>query len=117
MWPPPAAIIAERGTGRAQAEAFRAPGEGVAVKANPTEQFSSEPQVTPSTGVQAKYATVYTFVIWDHDRGATAIYPRMATRETIAKMRGKVNEDTAWVVEASALDIEGFYSGSPQPQR
>ena len=31
----------------------------------------------------------YTFVIWDHDKGATAIYPRMATREAIAKMRGK----------------------------
>jgi hypothetical protein len=57
------------------------------------------------------YATVYTFVIWDHDKNATAIYPRMATRETIARMRGKVNEDTAWVVDASALDIEGFYGG------
>ena len=87
------------------------------MKANPTEQASSESLPAPSTGAQTKYATVYTFVIWDHDRRATAIYPRMATRETIAKMRGKVNEDTAWVVEASALDVEGFYSGSPQPQR
>jgi len=26
-----------------------------------------------------------------------------------------VNEETAWVVEASALDVEGFYSGSRQP--
>jgi hypothetical protein len=58
---------------------------------------------------QANYATVYTFVIYDHDKGATATYPRMATRETIAKMRGKVNEDSAWVVEKSALDVEGFY--------
>jgi hypothetical protein len=55
---------------------------------------------------------VYTFVIWDHDKAATAIYPRMATREAIARMRGKVNEDTAWVVDASALDTEGFYCGS-----
>jgi hypothetical protein len=39
----------------------------------------------------------------------------MATREAIAKMRGKVNEDTAWVVDASAVDIEGFYSGSGRP--
>lgn len=64
-----------------------------------------------TTEAPSTYATVYTFVIWDHDKGATAIYPRMATREAIAKMRGKVNEDTAWVVDASALDIEGFYSG------
>jgi hypothetical protein len=32
----------------------------------------------------------------------------MATREAIAKMRGKVNEGTAWVVDASALDTDGF---------
>jgi hypothetical protein len=30
-------------------------------------------------------------------------------------MRGKVNEDTAWVIDASELDMEGFYSGgSPE---
>jgi hypothetical protein len=67
-----------------------------------------------ATNTETQYATVYTFVVWDHDRGATAIYPRMATREAIAKMRGKVNEDTAWVVETSALDIEGFYTGASQ---
>jgi hypothetical protein len=64
-----------------------------------------------TTAPSVAYVTVYTFVIWDHDKGATAIYPRMATREAIAKMRGKVNEDTAWVVDASAIDIEGFYFG------
>ena len=69
---------------------------------------STQPMVNPET----RYATVYTFVIYDHDKGATTIYPRMATREAIAKMRGKVNEETAWVVEASELDIEGFYSGT-----
>ena len=63
------------------------------------------------TATSPAHVTVYTFVIWDHDKGATAIYPRMATREAIAKMRGKVNEDTAWVVDASAIDIEGFYLG------
>jgi hypothetical protein len=64
-----------------------------------------------TTATSPAHVTVYTFVIWDHDKGATAIYPRMATREAIAKMRGKVNEDTAWVVDASAIDIEGFYLG------
>ena len=64
-----------------------------------------------TTATSPAYVTVYTFVIWDHDKGATAIYPRMATREAIARMRGKVNEDTAWVVDASAIDIEGFYFG------
>jgi hypothetical protein len=87
------------------------------LKTNPTEQAKPESQPAQSGDSQTKYATVYTFVIYDHDRRATAIYPRMATRETIAKMRGKVNEDTAWVVEASALDIEGFYSAAPQPKR
>ena len=64
-----------------------------------------------ATAAPSTHVTVYTFVVWDHDKGATAIYPRMATREAIAKMRGKVNEDTAWVVDASAIDIEGFYFG------
>ena len=74
----------------------------------------SQPQTTKASPA---YVTVYTFVIWDHDRGATAIYPRMATVEAIANMRGKVNEDTAWVVDAAELDIEGFYSGHPPEAR
>jgi hypothetical protein len=80
----------------------------------PTLAENSQPSAEAApetTAVSPAYVTVYTFVVWDHDKGATAIYPRMATREAIAKMRGKVNEDTAWVVDASALDIEGFYSG------
>jgi hypothetical protein len=60
---------------------------------------------TPS----AAYVTVYTFVVWDHDLRTTVIYPRMATPQTIAKMRGKMNEETAWIVDASQLDVEGFY--------
>jgi hypothetical protein len=88
------------------------------LKYKQAEQLMPETGPTGATGTTdsvtaTKYATVYTFVIWDHDRGSTTIYPRMATRETIAKMRGKVNEDTAWVVDASALDVEGFYSGAP----
>jgi len=55
-----------------------------------------------------QYVTVYTFYVYDHDQGKTVIYPRMATPAAIAKMRGKMNEETAWVVDASALDIEGF---------
>jgi len=54
---------------------------------------------------------VYTFVIYDHDKGTTVTYPRMATRRTIANMRGKVNEDSAWVVDERDLDVEGFYLG------
>ena len=64
-----------------------------------------------TTAISPAYVTVYTFVIWDHDKGATTIYPRKATREAIAKMRGKINEDAAWVVSASAIDVEGFYFG------
>jgi hypothetical protein len=76
------------------------------------ENSRSATETAPTaTAASPAHETVYTFVIWDHDKGATAIYPRMATREAIAKMRGKVNEDTAWVVEASAIDIEGFYFG------
>jgi hypothetical protein len=82
------------------------------VKYTLAENSPSATETAPTTtATSPAHVTVYTFVIWDHDKGATAIYPRMATREAIAKMRGKVNEDTAWVVDASAIDIEGFYSG------
>lgn len=60
----------------------------------------------------AQYVTVYTFYVYDHDQGKTVIYPRMATLAAIARMRGKMNEETAWVVEATQLDVEGFYSGT-----
>ncbi len=71
---------------------------------------SSQSQSDAATEVM--YTTVYTFVVYDHDKQATATYPRMATRRTIANMRGKVNEDSAWVVEDSQLDAEGFYVGN-----
>jgi hypothetical protein len=58
------------------------------------------------------YVTVYTFYVYDHDQGKTVIYPRMAIPATIARMRGKMNEGTAWVVDAATLDVEGFYSGT-----
>ena len=58
------------------------------------------------------YVTVYTFYVYDHDLGKTVVYPRMATPAAIARMRGKMNEETAWVVDAAALDVEGFYSGT-----
>jgi hypothetical protein len=43
---------------------------------------NQSPAATASATTEASptYVTVYAFVIWDHDRGATAIYPRMATR-------------------------------------
>ena len=88
------------------------------MKPIPTQRDNAGTETTarttaPTPKASTAYVTVYTFVIWDHDRGSTVIYPRMATLETIAKMRGKVNEDSAWVVDASQLDIEGFYSGNP----
>ncbi len=81
------------------------------MKQAPAQRDQTSVETTPPTNSSPNYVTVYTFVIWDHDKGATAIYPRMATLEAIAKMRGKVNEDSAWVVDASALDVEGFYTG------
>ena len=66
---------------------------------------------------EVMYTTVYTFVIYDHDKGTTVIYPRMATRQTIANMRGKVNEETAWVVDVADLDAMGFYAGDKTPDK
>lgn len=74
-----------------------------------SDRSTDRPENQP--GADVKYTTVYTFVVYDHDKGTTIIYPRMATRQTIANMRGKVNEETAWVVDVADLDVMGFYSG------
>jgi hypothetical protein len=86
--------------------------------ASPTEslfdfEFTAESgptgSIQPSTALVADYATVFSFIIWDHDLGQTTTYPRMAIRETIARMRGKVNEKSALLIEPGALDRDGFY--------
>ena len=82
-------------------------------KSSTNSESTAAPQSQP--GAEVVYTTVYTFVIYDHDRGATVIYPRMATRRTIANMRGKVNEETAWVVDVEDLDAMGFYVGEKTP--
>lgn len=81
----------------------------------PTNTDASTPQLEPRATVEVAYTTVYTFVVYDHDKGTTVIYPRMATRPTIANMRGKVNEETAWVVDVEDLDVMGFYVGDKTP--
>lgn len=83
----------------------------------PADRDASVSQPSSQPGADVTYTTVYTFVIYDHDKGATAIYPRMATRRTIANMRGKVNEETAWVVDVAEVDAMGFYAGEKAPDK
>ena len=90
-----------------------APSPGI--KASTNSDSLPQPQSPP--GAEVTYTTVFTFVIYDHDKGSTAVYPRMATRQTIANMRGKVNEETAWVVAVEDLDAMGFYVGEKAPDR
>jgi len=71
-------------------------------------QGAQPAQTADAAKPATQYATVYTFYVYDHDQGKTVIYPRMGTPAAIAKMRGKMNEETAWVVDASTLDVEGF---------
>ena len=83
----------------------------------PTDNVGNARQSANQPTADVTYTTVYTFVIYDHDKGATAIYPRMATRRTIANMRGKVNEETAWVVDVAEVDAMGFYVGEKTPDK
>jgi hypothetical protein len=87
------------------------------MKTAPSPDLQDAQTAAAADGVKpaAQDVTVYTFYVYDHDQGKTVIYPRMATPAAIAKMRGKLNEDTAWVVDASTLDVEGFYSEARHP--
>lgn len=91
-------------------QGLKAPTENVGSATQSANQLNAD-------AADATYTTVYTFVIYDHDKGATAIYPRMATRRTIANMRGKVNEETAWVVDVAEVDAMGFYVGEKTPDK
>ena len=79
---------------------------------SPDTQDVTSPASTEAAQPVTEYVTVYTFYVYDHDQAKAVLYPRMGTPAAIAKMRGKMNEETAWVVAAAALDVEGFYSGS-----
>lgn len=85
------------------------------LKAPINNENTAQAEAKPVTEVM--YTTVYTFVIYDHDKGTTVTYPRMATRQTIANMRGKVNEETAWVVDVEDLNATGFYAGDKTPDK
>jgi hypothetical protein len=54
-------------------------------------------------------ATVYAFLIWDHNKGENVQGPRSATREAIQRIRGEAIETTAKTVDESELDGNGFY--------
>jgi len=79
---------------------------------SPDPQDVTSPASTGAAPPVTEYVTVYTFYVYDHDQGKAVIYPRMGTPAAVAKMRGKMNEETAWIVAAAALDVEGFYSAS-----
>jgi hypothetical protein len=84
------------------------PGDSLKKSLQPDAPVSS--LEAPAAKIEVTYVPVYTFVIYDHDKGTTVVYPKMATRQTIANMRGKVNEETALVVDEALLESGGFYS-------
>jgi hypothetical protein len=55
-------------------------------------------------------ATVYRFTWWDIRSGKEVVSPRFATLEAITRCNGKHIEDTRLVVDARAVDRNGFYS-------
>jgi hypothetical protein len=62
-------------------------------------------QQTP-TGTVA----VYTFHVWDKKAGNNVVSPRMAIPDTIRRLKGMADLESKRIVDASAVDAEGFYS-------
>jgi hypothetical protein len=54
--------------------------------------------------------TVYRFTWWDNHARKEVVSPRFATLEAITRCNGKHIEDTRLVVDARAVDRNGFYS-------
>ena len=53
--------------------------------------------------------TVHHYLVWDHQRGRSAMPPMKATLERIKAIGGKVLPGTAEQVDASALDARSRY--------
>ena len=53
--------------------------------------------------------TVHHYLVWDHQRGRSAIPPMKATPERIRLVGGKILPGTAEQVDASALDGRSRY--------
>jgi hypothetical protein len=60
-----------------------------------------------------KDVAVYTFEVWDRQKGANVIAPRMATAETIRRVKGMADLESKQLVDESKLDPEGYY---PAPE-
>ena len=52
---------------------------------------------------------VYTFEVWDPQKGAIIVAPRMGTAEAIRRVKGMANLESKRFVDESTVDTDGFY--------
>lgn len=74
--------------------------------------LAKAPEIDPSCDVAERVAkaTVYRFTWWDNHARKEMVSPRFATLEAITRCKGKHIEDSRLVVDARAVDRNGFYS-------
>jgi hypothetical protein len=56
---------------------------------------------------------VYTFEVWDHQKGATIVATRMGTAEAIRRVKGMADLESKRLVDESTVDADGFYPAPP----
>jgi hypothetical protein len=56
---------------------------------------------------------VYTFEVWDRQKGATIVPPRMGTAEAIRRVKGMADLESKRLVDESTVDADGFYPAQP----
>jgi hypothetical protein len=57
--------------------------------------------------------TVYNFDVWDNQAGKYVRARRMATPDTIKRIKGEADLESALVVNRSDVDEYGYYSEKP----
>lgn len=73
-------------------------------------EFTASDELARAWTPQAVYVTVYAFDFGGREQATHPGSSRMATRAAIDRLQGVAKEESAWVVEAAAIDADGFYS-------
>lgn len=62
---------------------------------------------------EIKNVAVYSFEVWDPEKGANVMAPRMGTPDAIRRVKGIADLESKQLVDPSEVDANGLYPAVP----